>query len=138
MKHYTGHRTVSWDIVYKRIDGPMSNLAVMANIFLPKRRVTGLSPKINLSKVESQSTYQSPFSKTQNQETCIRTAKKEPCIRWPTRVRLVYVFKHMFSVFKQYYMYFHILFHPHVFTKNTSNVIRTTLPNTPLISKSLE
>ena len=60
----TGHRTVPWDIVYKRIDGPMSDFAVMANILLhTKRRVTGLSPKINLSKVESQSTYQSPFSK---------------------------------------------------------------------------
>ena len=89
----TGHRTVPWDIFYKRIDGPMSDLAVMANILLPKRRVTGLSPKINLSKVESQSTYQSPFSKTQNQE---------PCIRWPIRAHLIHVFKHMFSVFKQY------------------------------------
>ena len=66
----TGHRTVPWDIFYKRIDGPMSDLAVMANILLPKRRVTGLSPKINLSKVESQSTYQSPLSKPQNQEPC--------------------------------------------------------------------
>ena len=89
----TGHRTVPWDIFYKRIDGPMSNLVVMANILLPKRRVTGLSPKINLSKVESQSTYQSPFSKTQNQE---------PCIRWLIWAHLVHVFKHMFSVFKQY------------------------------------
>ena len=27
----------------------------------------------------------------------------------------------MFSVFKQYYMYFHILFHPHVFQKKKKN-----------------
>ena len=28
---------------------------------------------------------------------------------------LVHPLKHMFSVFKQHYMYFHIFFHPHVF-----------------------
>ena len=42
---------------------------------------------------------------------------------------LVHVFKHMFSVFKQYYTYFRTLFHPHVFPKNTNNITRTTLPN---------
>ena len=45
------------------------------------------------------------------------------------RVCLVHVFKHMFLVFKQHYTYFYTLFHPHVFLKNTKNVIRTTLPN---------
>ena len=35
-------------------------------------------------------------------------------------------------MFKQYYTYFHTLFHPHVFPKNTNNVTRTTLPSTPL------
>ena len=47
------------------------------------------------------------------------------------RGRLVYVFKHIFSIFKQYYTYFHTFFHPYVFSKNTNNVIRTTLPNEP-------
>ena len=46
--------------------------------------------------------------------------------------RLVHVFKHIFSVFKQHYTYFHALFHSHVFPKNTNNVTRTTLPNGPL------
>ena len=46
-------------------------------------------------------------------------------------VRLVHVFKHMFSVCKQYYTYFHIFFHTHVYSKNTNNVIRTMLPNGP-------
>ena len=40
----------------------------------------------------------------------------------------------MFSVFK-HYTYFHILFHPHVFLKNTNNVTRTMLPNCPDIPK---
>ena len=40
--------------------------------------------------------------------------------------------KEQFSVFKQHYMYFHTLFHPHVFLKNTNNVTRITLPNGPL------
>ena len=39
------------------------------------------------------------------------------------------VFKHMFSVFKQHYTYFHILFYLHVFLKNTNNITRTTLSN---------
>ena len=29
-------------------------------------------------------------------------------------------------------MYFHTLFHPQVFSKNTNNVTRTILPNIPL------
>ena len=41
----------------------------------------------------------------------------------------MYVFKHMLSVFKQHYTYFHTFFHPHIFPKNTNNVTRTTLPN---------
>ena len=45
------------------------------------------------------------------------------------REYLVLVFKQQFSVFKQYYTYFHTFFHPHVFLKNTNNVTRTTLPN---------
>jgi len=48
--------------------------------------------------------------------------------------RLAQEFKHMFLVFKQHYTYFHILFHLYVFPKNTNNVIRTTLPNNPLVS----
>ena len=45
------------------------------------------------------------------------------------RACLVYVFKHMFSIFKQHYIYFYTLFHLHVFLKNTNNITRTTLPN---------
>ena len=47
--------------------------------------------------------------------------------------RLVQEFKHMFLVFKQHYMYFYTLFHPHVFSKNINNATRTTLPNCPTI-----
>ena len=50
-----------------------------------------------------------------------------PCER--LRSRSVHVFKHMFLVFKQHYTYFYILFHPHVFLKNTKNVTRIILPN---------
>ena len=34
---------------------------------------------------------------------------------------LVCVFEQQFSVFKQYYMYFHTLFHPHAFSQMFSN-----------------
>ena len=34
-------------------------------------------------------------------------------------------------MFKQHYTYFHTLFHPRLFLKNTNNVTRITLPNTP-------
>ena len=50
---------------------------------------------------------------------------------------LVHVFKYMFSIFKQHYMYFHTLFHPHVFSKNTNNIIRITLPNGPLKTQTI-
>ena len=40
----------------------------------------------------------------------------------------------MFLVFKQYYMYFYTFFHPHVFSKNTNNIIRIALPNSPKFS----
>ena len=36
------------------------------------------------------------------------------------------VFKHMFLVFKQHYTYFYILFHSHIFLKDTNNITRTT------------
>ena len=42
---------------------------------------------------------------------------------------LVMCFGQQFSVFKQYYTYFHIFFHPHVFSKNTNNVTKTMLLN---------
>ena len=48
---------------------------------------------------------------------------------------MVHVFKQMFLVFKQYYTYFHTLFHLHIFSKNTNNVTRTRLPNDPLSFK---
>ena len=40
----------------------------------------------------------------------------------------------MFSVFNQHCTYFYILFHPHIFPKNTNNVTRIMLPNGPLIT----
>ena len=43
-------------------------------------------------------------------QTQTGTSKPKP------RGRLVHNFKHMFSVFKQHYMHFHTLFHPHVFS----------------------
>ena len=42
---------------------------------------------------------------------------------------LVEHLKHIFSVFKQHYTYFHTLFHPHVFKKNTNNITQTPLSN---------
>ena len=36
-------------------------------------------------------------------------------------------FKQQFSVFKQHYTYFHIFFHPHVFSKNTNNVTKSNI-----------
>ena len=42
---------------------------------------------------------------------------------------LVGEFKQQFLVFKQHYTYFHLLFHRHIFSKNTNNLTRTTLPN---------
>ena len=50
------------------------------------------------------------------------------------KARLVHLFKHMFSVFKQHYTYFHTFFNSHVFSKNTNNVTRTTLSNRPSVS----
>jgi len=47
------------------------------------------------------------------------------------RVCLVHILKHMFLVFKQYYTYFHIFFHPHVYQKNTNNITQTPLLNRP-------
>ena len=46
---------------------------------------------------------------------------------------LAVYFKQQFSVFKQHYTYFHTFFHLYIFSKNTNNVTRTTLPNRPLI-----
>ena len=51
---------------------------------------------------------------------------------------MIWDFKQRFSVFKQHYMYFHILFHPHIFLKNTKNVTRITLPKGLVISKTLK
>ena len=43
------------------------------------------------------------------------------------RSRLIQQFKQYFSIFKQHYTYFHTLFHPHVFPKNTNNVTKRPL-----------
>ena len=48
------------------------------------------------------------------------------------RARWLLLLEQQFSVFKQHYTYFHILFHPHVFPKNTDNITRAILPNEPL------
>ena len=39
---------------------------------------------------------------------------------------LLHNFKHMFSVFKQHYTYFHTIFHLHVFPKKTENCCLNT------------
>ena len=44
-----------------------------------------------------------------------------------TRPRLVELLNNSFSVFKQYYTYFHSLFHSHIFQKNTNNVTQMSL-----------
>ena len=41
--------------------------------------------------------------------------------------RLVEMFKNLFSVFKQYYTYFHL----YIIQKNTNNITQTFLPNGP-------
>ena len=46
---------------------------------------------------------------------------------------LVRYFGLQFSVFKQHYTYFHALFHPRVFLKNTNNVTKITLPKDPKV-----
>ena len=57
-------------------------------------------------------------------------------IAWNLMACLVYKLKHIFSVFKQYYIHFHTFFHLHVFQKNTNNITQTPLPNGPLIATS--
>ena len=44
-------------------------------------------------------------------------------VTWTLRLHWVHEFKHMFSIFKQYNMYFHTLFHPHVFPKKLKIVV---------------
>ena len=43
--------------------------------------------------------------------------------------------KYIFLVFKQYYMYFYILFHSHIFQKNINNITQIPLPNGSLVSQ---
>ena len=45
------------------------------------------------------------------------------------RPHLVKHFKHIFSIFKQHYTYFHIFFHSHIFKKNINNITQTLLLN---------
>ena len=52
-----------------------------------------------------------------------------------SRARLVHVFKHMFSIFKQHYTYFHIHFYPHVFPKKQKTVVYTRTKQAPSIFK---
>ena len=44
---------------------------------------------------------------------------------------LVEYFNNMFSIFKQYYTYFHTLFYLHVFQKNTNNITKITYQMDP-------
>ena len=48
------------------------------------------------------------------------------------RASLVEHFNNMFSVFKQYYIHFHILFNLHVFQKYINNITQITLSNESL------
>ena len=48
------------------------------------------------------------------------------------------LFKQQFSVFKQHYTYFYILFYLHIFPKNTNNITRNFLPNGPLDTYSIK
>ena len=57
----------------------------------------------------------------------------EQAVPFRFRPYLLLLFKQQFSIFKQYYVYFYILFHSHVFSKNTNNVIINFLPNGPLV-----
>ena len=45
--------------------------------------------------------------------------------------RLVYMFRHMFSVFKQHYTYFYTLFHSHVFSKIQTTLLEQRYQKTP-------
>ena len=44
---------------------------------------------------------------------------------------LVHHFKQQFLVFKQYYMYFHILFYPHMFSNNKTYVFKCMYQTPP-------
>ena len=68
---------------------------------------------------------------TTSQMACSR---KNCAIYKTQRGCLIGCFEQHFSVFKQYYIYFHTFFYLHVFSKNTNNVSRTTLPNGPKIA----
>ena len=48
------------------------------------------------------------------------------------------LFKQQFSMFKQHYTYFYILFYLHIFPKNTNNITRNFLPNGPLDTYSIK
>ena len=52
-----------------------------------------------------------------------RTPLKESVQEQRLRAHLVHVSKHMFSVFKQYYTYFHTLFHSHLFSKKLKTIV---------------
>ena len=52
------------------------------------------------------------------------------------RGRLLLFFGQQFSVFKQNYTYFHILFHPYVFSQNNNNLIKNLLSNGLLFTRS--
>ena len=45
---------------------------------------------------------------------------------------MVNVFEHTFEHFKQYYIFFHTLFHPNVYKKQSNKITQTPLSNTPL------
>ena len=48
--------------------------------------------------------------------------KKKKTYKKQNNSPLVHMFKHMFLVFK-HYMYFYILFHPHVFLKKLKTIV---------------
>ena len=57
--------------------------------------------------------------KIYNRSTKEKRSKKNPFSSH--KPYLIHHFKYMFSVFKQHYTYFYILFHLHVFSKKTKN-----------------
>ena len=49
----------------------------------------------------------------------------------PFRAYLASYLKLKFSHFKQYYIYFYVFFHQHLFQKITNNIIQSSLPKSP-------
>ena len=73
------------------------------------------------------------LSRLSNKSTSESSFVKSPTITWGIWDHLVWHFKQHFSVFKQYYMYFHTFFYSRI-SKNTNNIIRTMLSKHYILS----